>query len=79
MKIQILHVRHPDEGCHVRVFIEGQEVTVSDIEDIDPGRGWLRSEWNDRLAEFEVAEETPFNSAVHEALLAAADSSYIDD
>lgn len=45
MRVEILHVRDPDSECGLSVWIDGAPVEFA-LEDIDPGRGHIRSEWD---------------------------------
>jgi hypothetical protein len=84
MKIQIVHSRNPDYECGMTVFVDGVRVPEAEVgvEDIDPGRGWQRSDWNDRLYEaIQDAEDGPseYHEAVVEALRSESNSSHIVD
>lgn len=74
-RVQIVHSRHPDMSCCVQVFLDGVEVEA-DVEDIDPGAGATRMDWDERIEDWEGVD-TPFGRAVHQALLDSADSSLI--
>lgn len=76
--VDIVHVRYPDAECHLRVFVDDVEAPEHGVEDIDPGRGYLRSDWDERLAGYE-GNKTAFGRAAHQALTEAADSHYIED
>lgn len=79
-KIAILHTRDPDSSCELRVFIDDIEVPAGQlvIEDIDPGRGYIRSDWDESIAAYD-GDDSAFAAAAREALIAAADSKYIGD
>jgi hypothetical protein len=82
MKIDIIHVRDPDSECGMTVFVDGKRVDNVAVEDIDPGRGWQRADYNDRLYDAIVAfeaDESEYNQAVVAELNGAADSQGIDD
>lgn len=89
MKIQLIHLRDPDNECTLIVFADGQRVPIGDVseDDIDPGRGHLRSDWNDRLydalqdVEMAPLEDgaTAYDTALVNALMSAADSQFIVD
>lgn len=51
--VEIIHWRETEEGCEHVVFIDGVEVPA-DVHNIDPGRGWTRTEW-DQQTEYEVS------------------------
>lgn len=74
-KVEVLHVRDPDEGCHIQVFVNGVKVQHTE-EDIDPGRGYTRADWNERIAKY-AGDQTPFGQAAHSALVESDDSQYI--
>jgi hypothetical protein len=44
--IEVIHNRHPDEGCEVQVFVSGHPAQA-DVYDIDPGRGYVRADWDE--------------------------------
>jgi hypothetical protein len=82
MVIQIVHTSDPDQdqSCEIAVFLDGQPVSDVEVQDIAPNDGWVRSQWDERLAEAEtVAEEdpTPYRRAVAKALRDHAGSPYI--
>lgn len=75
--IQILHERNPDDGCGLTVWVDGVQVTDFHVEDVDPGAGWTRSEWDERIANAQAAvniDDNTFPDAVVSALLSAANS-----
>jgi hypothetical protein len=81
-KVKVLHVRDPDSECYIRVWVDGVEVEALVIEDIDPGRGYGRGDWDERIADAEAAhaaEPSAFGQAVIDALRDSAGSEYIDD
>jgi hypothetical protein len=78
--VELLHVRHPDEGCFINVLIDGTEAKFTEV-DVDPGRGYTRSDWNDS-AEFHgtnPAYSEAFRDIRAGAYEGAGDSQYIDD
>jgi hypothetical protein len=82
MKVQIIHGRDPDNECGMTVFVDGQRVADGDlgVVDLDPGRGWQRSEWNDRLydaIENLVNDDSPYNQALVSELNSFADNKFI--
>lgn len=81
MSVEILHVRDPDGECEMSVYVDGVEVAVQSVEDIDPGRGYSRSEWDERIAVTRTsANMTPaFRKATLEALESMSDNKYIED
>lgn len=82
MKVQIIHGRDPDNACDVTVFVDGERVTDFEIEDLDPGRGWQRSEWNDRLydaIENLEADDSAYNQTIVTELTSFADNSFIEE
>lgn len=49
-KIQILHVRDPDSECDIAIYLNGAEFTgKSEVEDMDPGRGYEREDYERNL------------------------------
>lgn len=52
-KIEILHVRDPDNACYVMTWVNGAITTLAHVEDIDAGRGWTREDWDARVHEIE--------------------------
>jgi hypothetical protein len=87
MKIEILHLRDPDSECYHRVFIDGVEIDDTDVDlvDIDPGRGWMRDEWDYRIVEAEAEALNPrrrtqqFADAVLDELQATRDNPFIEE
>lgn len=77
MTVEVLHVRHPDLGCFIRVFIDDVEVGYS-IVDVDPGRGFLREDWDSRITGY-AEDTTAFGQAAYEALMEESTSPYITD
>lgn len=81
-KVQIVHGRNPDAECGLTVFVDGQRVDA-EVEDIDPGRGYTRSDWDVRLRDAAIAvQENPgdaYRLAVWQELTEAGDSQYITD
>lgn len=81
MRIEILHTRDPDAGCDFTVFIDGERVDKFEVADIDPGRGYLRSDW-DEHTEW-ITNESDYSPAFRDAVLAArteyASSEYIEE
>lgn len=75
--IEVLHVRDSDAGCEVQVFVDGVRVEVT-MEDVDPGRGHLRSEWNERLREAQALPGSAFRDAYVTALVETADDPGIE-
>lgn len=80
----VLHVRDADNGCELRTFAlgpDGEELSgVLGLaeEDIDPGRGYGRAAWAERVAEA-AEDSTPWGRAVFAALVAASESEHIRD
>lgn len=76
-RIEILHIRDPDDHCNHIVFVDGVQVNVA-IEDVDPGYGYSTvDEWNEgtkRVAKNYGYSEA-FGTAVLEARNAAAENS----
>lgn len=80
-KIQLLHGRDPDSACDIQVYVEGKLVTSVEVEDVDPGRGYRRADWDARVKEAVAeAEAAPDNEFLqHRAgwLQEASDSQFI--
>lgn len=76
-KIEVLHSREPDSGCEITVWLDG-ELAGFDCEDIDPGRGYSREDWDRRTEEPQGDRSPAFTAAVRDALEQASDSKYID-
>jgi hypothetical protein len=76
--LQVLHARHSDGGCFVGVYVD-DVVTHYELEDIDPGAGYARSDWNERIREAAEHTDTTFGRDVHGALEEASDSEDIYD
>lgn len=76
-KVQVLHGRHPDMGCEVDVYVNDVKVEA-ETEDVDPGSGYSRSDWDERIAEAEK-DTSKFGQAVLAELHSAEDSPYIED
>lgn len=51
-RVQVLHSRDPDSSCDLRVWINGREVEVTEVCDVDPGAGHSREDWNDRIRHY---------------------------
>lgn len=77
--IEVLHTRDPDAACTVLVFVDGKEVEV-DMEDIDPGRGWTREDWNEHIefARANVTRSPAFHQLAIDELEAWSDNEFID-
>lgn len=74
-KVQIVHSRDPDSECYLTTFVNDQRIDA-DVEDIDPGRGYPRADWDERIESWQD-DDTAFGAAVREALDAASGSQYI--
>lgn len=74
--IQVLHGRDPDSECDVRVWLDDTEATGFEVEDIDPGRGYNREDWDDRIASAK-ADASSFGRARLAMLLDNASSEHI--
>ena len=75
--VQVVHVRNPDDGCYVDVYLNDHIVREPDVEDVDPGRGYWRKDWDDRIAL--ANDATNFGRATRRALQDNADSEHIRD
>lgn len=80
MRVEILHVRDPDSECGVTVWLDGVPADYI-YQDIDPGRGYSRSEWDERIAAARADMDTSeaFSAAVVEALEHTSDNKYIEE
>lgn len=74
-KVSVLHQRDPDSHCDLTVYV-GDQPMPHDECDIDPGAGYQRSDWNERIRSY-ADDTTNFGRAAHDALLQNADSGYI--
>lgn len=55
--IEVIHNRDPDAHCDLWVFVDGKQVVV-EVFDIDPGGGYLKSEW-DAATDLHVMQASP--------------------
>jgi hypothetical protein len=76
MKVEILHQRDPDAGCVHTVFVDGVAIEDYTVEDVDPGAGYERADWDARF-EMDESYSPAFREATVAALTAAGDSPYI--
>lgn len=78
-RIEILHVRDPDSACEVRVWVDGVETTDFEHEDIDPGRGYVREDWQESRdhAAAQTNRSEPYRDAVDDAYAIGAESEHI--
>lgn len=81
LHLEVLHLRDPDGPCAVQAFLAGERAQLDDYEDVDPGRGYQRSEWNARISDNTkyINRTAAFRAAVGDALEANADSNYIEE
>lgn len=79
-RLEVLVIRDPDGGTDVEVFIDGEPWAYAE-EVVDPGRGHVRSEWDEHTASVEAEEDysPAFKAAVLAARAEASDSKYIED
>lgn len=80
--IEILIERDPDSLTDVTLFIDGEEVPAREIDyrHIDPGVGYLLSEWREDRADIKAAGHSrAFTAAALAAHDAAERSPYIED
>lgn len=81
-KIEILHGRDPDSECALDVWIDGVRVVDFREIDVDPGRGYTREDWDERIRELEERDDPTLSEPFREAALATlrthADSEYIE-
>ena len=79
--LEILHGRDPDSECGLDVFIAGELIDQDwDEEDIDPGRGYRREDWDARIEDTKAYPHSPkFKAAVLDALEEFGDSEFITD
>lgn len=80
-RVEIVHGRDPDSSCEITVYVDGKPATDVTEEDIDPGRGWERSDWDERVeaARNDENYSPAFKAALLETLDAYSDSKYIDE
>lgn len=48
-QVEVVHGRDPDSECSVTVFVNGERMTHAFVEDIDPGRGYQREDWDESI------------------------------
>lgn len=79
-RTEVLHVRDSDGGCDIEVWTDGQRQTPVQVEDVDPGRGYTRRDWDESTVAVgkEPTYSEPFKVAVTEARDQHADNRYID-
>lgn len=79
-KVQIIHSRDPDMGCEHSVYVDGVKLddTGYEVEDIDPGAGAERADWNERIADARK-DTSAFGQELLDLLGAYSDSPYIED
>lgn len=79
MTIEILHWRDPDSSCDIQVWIDGVEIRDLVVENVDPGAGWEREDWDESTRAVTESSELsePFKAAVLEARALAGESKYI--
>lgn len=70
-KVEIVHGRDPDSECGLTVFLNGESVKFTE-EDIDPGRGYTREDWDERIRDAE--EDTTSSPAFKEAVLSTLEA-----
>lgn len=82
-KIEIIHGRDPDSACGLTVFVDGERIKDQDLIDIDidPGRGWERSDWDEMIEDANTNEKysPAFREAAVRELEQFGDSKYIQD
>lgn len=78
--IEILHTRDPDGDCGVQLFVGGQLWNGNvNVVDLDPGRGYRRSDWEESK-EYDTTHGSPmFCQAVTEAYEAFDNNQYIEE
>jgi hypothetical protein len=78
-RVEVIHDRDSDGGCDVAVYIDGKEVEFTFF-DIDPGRGHIRSEWDEETTS-SIAGASPDVAVIVKALRddAAENNNHITD
>jgi hypothetical protein len=78
-RVQILHTRDPDSECEFEVWLDGVKTDSYGVDDLDPGRGWTREDWDQRVEE--AREDTSeFGQRVLAELLSVGEhSKWIED
>lgn len=81
MIIEILHVRDSDGGCEHVVFIDSEAGHTVHVETIDPGRGYLLSDWDEHTGYVDTNDDLtePFRDAVVAERNEVRTSTYIED
>lgn len=77
---EIVHTRDPDGDCEISLFHRGGRASGVEVYDIDPGRGYVRAEWDDTTAHI-VQRASPEAGKLVKRLRdeQAEDSQYIED
>lgn len=53
-RVEVVADRDPDSATEVHVFVDGVPV-LAELTDVDPGRGWVLSDWRELAAEHAAA------------------------
>lgn len=80
LRVEILHVRDPDSACSVSTWVNGElAVTHVYVEDIDPGRGYTRDDWDSNVRSVEESDDysPDFKAAVLSAMADPPGSEHI--
>ena len=81
LPLEMLVVRDPDADTEVDLWLNGEPVTVDRAVDVDPGRGYLREDWEESKQFF--GQDPNLSEAFARAVVSAyetyADNQYIDD
>ncbi len=56
-RVEVVADRDPDSATEVHVFVDGMPI-LAEVTDVDPGRGWVLSDWRDLAAEH-AADASP--------------------
>lgn len=80
-QIDVIVYRDPDGDTELSVFLDGRRLSADDFTQhtIDPGAGWTRAEWNERIAETEAMPSSALRDELLAALGDSAGSEFITD
>ncbi|UVK59897.1 hypothetical protein SEA_OBLADI_160 [Gordonia phage ObLaDi] len=77
--IDIIVDRDPDGDTTLTVFIDGKRIENYGEHHIDPGRGYSRADWDERIEAVEEMPDSQLKNALLDSLVEAADSKWIED
>lgn len=75
--IQVIHSRDPDSECGITVYINGVRQHKVEVEDIDPGRGYNKEDYEERRADaYDAAVKSTATEYDRDVLEALADARF---